>query len=120
MESQATHLADEFLVRPGERVVTDGVVLEGTSWLDEAMLTGESVAVHKGPGDTVYGATQNQAGSLVVRASSIGSDTAFGRIVLALERAQGAGRDARRRSSWPRTLTMDYRERHEALHVAPK
>ena len=73
-------LGDEFVVRPGEKVATDGVVVRGTSALDESLLTGEPVPVDVGPGDAVTGATINTAGSLVVRATAVGSDTRLAQI----------------------------------------
>ncbi|MDF2712532.1 MAG: copper-translocating P-type ATPase, partial [Nonomuraea muscovyensis] len=66
---------DRFVVRPGEKIATDGVVEEGSSAVDASMLTGESVPVEVRPGDTVTGATVNAGGRLVVRATRIGSDT---------------------------------------------
>jgi Cu+-exporting ATPase len=81
---------DEVLVRPGERVPADGVVVQGTSATDESMLTGESLPVDKGPGDSVFGATVNASGSLTVRLTRTGADTALSRIVEAVEQAQGS------------------------------
>jgi P-type Cu+ transporter len=66
-----------FVVRPGEKVATDGVVVEGTSAVDRSLLTGESVPVEVGPGDTVVGATVNAGGRLVVEATGVGADTAL-------------------------------------------
>ncbi len=66
---------DLFVVRPGEKVATDGVVTEGTSAIDASLLTGESVPVEVGPGDAVVGATVNAGGRLVVRATRVGADT---------------------------------------------
>jgi Cu+-exporting ATPase len=66
---------DLFVVRPGEKVATDGVVDEGTSAIDASLLTGESVPVEVGPGDSVVGATVNAGGRLVVRATRVGADT---------------------------------------------
>jgi len=71
---------DRFVVRPGEKVATDGVVEEGTSAIDQSLLTGESVPVEKQPGDEVVGATVNAGGRLVVRASKVGADTALAQI----------------------------------------
>ncbi len=79
---------DEMVVRPGEKVPTDGVVVEGASAVDESMLTGESVPVEKGPGDAVTGATVNAGGLLVVRATRVGAETALAQIVRLVERAQ--------------------------------
>ena len=69
------HVGDSFVVRPGEKIATDGVVVEGTSAVDESMLTGESVPVEVGPDSAVTGATVNAGGRLVVRATRVGSDT---------------------------------------------
>jgi Cu+-exporting ATPase len=68
-------VGDLFVVRPGEKVATDGVVTEGTSAIDASLLTGESVPVEVGPGDPVVGATVNAGGRLVVRATRVGADT---------------------------------------------
>src|SRR6201997_2945150 len=72
---------DTVRVRPGERVPVDGVVLEGTSFIDESMITGESIAVEKSPGSRVIGATMNTTGSLVMRAERVGSETMLAQIV---------------------------------------
>jgi Cu+-exporting ATPase len=77
-----------FVVRPGEKVATDGVVEDGTSAIDASLLTGESVPVEVGPGDTVIGATVNAGGRLVVRATRIGSDTALAGIARLVTAAQ--------------------------------
>ena len=79
---------DLFVVRPGEKVATDGVVVEGTSAVDASLLTGESVPVEVGPGDEVAGATVNAGGRLVVRASRVGSDTALAQIARLVQGAQ--------------------------------
>jgi P-type Cu+ transporter len=79
---------DRFVVRPGERVATDGVVEEGSSAVDQSLLTGESVPVEKGPGDAVAGATVNAGGRLVVRATAVGSDTALAQIARLVTEAQ--------------------------------
>ena len=81
---------DRFVVRPGERLATDGVVEAGRSWIDRSLLTGESVPVAAGPGDEVAGATVNLEGRLVVRATRVGADTALARIVRLVEAAQGS------------------------------
>jgi hypothetical protein len=77
-----------FVVRPGEKVATDGVVEEGRSSIDESMLTGESLPVAAGPGDTVTGATVNLSGRLVVRATRVGADTEVAQIARLVEQAQ--------------------------------
>jgi Cu+-exporting ATPase len=71
---------DRFVVRPGEKVATDGVVEEGSSAVDQSLLTGESVPVEKHPGDEVAGASVNAGGRLVVRATRVGADTALAQI----------------------------------------
>ena len=77
-----------FVVRPGEKVATDGVVTEGVSAVDQSLLTGESVPVEKQPGDEVAGATVNSGGRLVVRATKVGSDTALAQIARLVTEAQ--------------------------------
>ena len=87
----ASLVADDLvLVRPGERIPSDGEVERGSSAVDESMLTGESLPVDKQPGATVYGGTQNQSGALTVRITRTGGDTALARIVEAVEQAQGS------------------------------
>ena len=81
-------VGDRFVVRPGEKVATDGVVVEGASAVDQSLLTGESVPVEKQPGDEVAGASVNAGGRLVVRATRIGADTALAQIARLVVRAQ--------------------------------
>ncbi|WP_326597718.1 heavy metal translocating P-type ATPase [Streptomyces sp. NBC_01803] len=81
-------VGDSFVVRPGEKIATDGVVVEGSSAVDASMLTGESVPVEVGPGDAVTGATLNAGGRLVVRAVRIGADTQLARMARLVEEAQ--------------------------------
>ncbi|UOR01465.1 heavy metal translocating P-type ATPase [Leucobacter allii] len=81
-------VGDEFVVRPGEKIATDGVVVSGTSAVDASMLTGESVPVEVGPGAAVTGATVNVGGRLVVRASRIGADTQLAQMARLVEDAQ--------------------------------
>ena len=81
-------VGDEFVVRPGEKVATDGEVVDGTSAVDASMLTGESVPVEVGPGDTVVGATVNAGGRLVVRATRVGADTQLAQMARLVEDAQ--------------------------------
>jgi Cu+-exporting ATPase len=81
---------DLIRVRPGEKVATDGVVVEGHSAIDESMLTGESLPVEKGAGDEVIGATLNRTGSFVFRATRVGKDTALAQIVRMVSEAQGS------------------------------
>ncbi|HEX7715930.1 MAG TPA: HAD-IC family P-type ATPase, partial [Marmoricola sp.] len=79
---------DRFVVRPGEKIATDGVVEEGSSAVDASMLTGESVPVEVGVGDEVVGATVNAGGRLVVRATRVGSDTQLAQMARLVEDAQ--------------------------------
>ncbi|WP_300402560.1 heavy metal translocating P-type ATPase [Nocardioides sp.] len=79
---------DVFVVRPGEKVATDGVVVEGSSAIDASLLTGESVPVEVGVGDEVTGATINAGGRLVVRASRVGSETQLAQMARLVEQAQ--------------------------------
>ncbi len=81
-------VGDDFLVRPGEKIATDGVVVEGHSAVDRSLLTGESVPVEVAPGDDVVGATVNAGGRLVVRASKVGADTALAQIAKLVTEAQ--------------------------------
>ena len=83
-------VGDLVLVRPGERLPVDGEVVEGSSSVDESMLTGESIPVEKGPGASVYGATMNAEGSFTFRAGRVGRDTALGQIVRLVQQAQGS------------------------------
>jgi Cu+-exporting ATPase len=79
---------DRFVVRPGEKVATDGVVEHGTSAVDQSLLTGESVPVEKQPGDEVAGASVNAGGRLVIRATRVGADTALAQIARLVTDAQ--------------------------------
>ncbi|WP_167477934.1 heavy metal translocating P-type ATPase [Nocardia arthritidis] len=81
-------VGDHFLVRPGEKVATDGVVVAGNSAVDLSMLTGESLPVDVGPGDSVAGATVNSGGLLTVRATKVGADTQLARMAALVEEAQ--------------------------------
>jgi Cu+-exporting ATPase len=81
-------VGNHFVVRPGEKVATDGVVVSGTSAIDQSMLTGESVPVEVGPGDAVAGATVNSSGHLVVEATRVGSSTALAQIARLVADAQ--------------------------------
>ncbi len=83
-------LNDVIMVRPGEKVPVDGVILEGTSTLDESMLTGESIPVDKKIGDPVVGATINKLGAFKFTATKVGKDTALAQIVRIVEAAQGS------------------------------
>ena len=86
-------VGDRFVVRPGEKVATDGVVEEGTSAIDASLLTGESLPVEVGPGDPVTGGTVDAGGRLVVRATRVGADTALAHIAQLVQDAQ-AGKAA--------------------------
>ena len=83
-------VGDTVVVRPGEKVPVDGVVTEGSSAVDESMLTGESIPVEKRAGDTVIGATLNRLGTFRFRATKVGAETALAQIVRLVEEAQGS------------------------------
>ncbi len=87
---QRLRVDDVLIVRPGEKIPTDGLVLDGASAVDEALLTGESLPVEKSSGDPVIGATINGTGALRVRATSVGSDTLLAGIIRLVEQAQGS------------------------------
>jgi Cu+-exporting ATPase len=89
-------VGDRFVVRPGEKIATDGLVRDGTSAVDAAMLTGESVPVEVGPGDRVTGATVNAGGRLVVEATRVGADTQLARMARLVEDAQSGKAAAQR------------------------
>jgi len=82
------HVGDLLRVRPGEKVPVDGKVVEGSSPVDESMITGEPMPVSKGPGDTVIGATMNTSGALVMRSERVGSETMLAQIVQMVAQAQ--------------------------------
>ncbi len=77
-------------VLPGERIPVDAEVIEGSTWVDESVLTGESMPVQKTEGDDVYGATVNTTGSMTIRATGVGKDTVLSRIIRLVEEAQGS------------------------------
>jgi Cu+-exporting ATPase len=83
-------VGDTVIVRPGEKVPVDGVVLEGRSAVDESMITGESIPVEKNPGDEVIGATINKTGSFRLRATRVGKDSVLAQIVRLVQEAQGS------------------------------
>lgn len=85
---EALGVGQHFVVRPGEKVATDGVVVDGVSAVDNAVITGESVPVDVGPGSTVVGASVNTVGRLVVKATAVGSDTQLAQIATLVEQAQ--------------------------------
>jgi Cu+-exporting ATPase len=87
---EQVQLGDVVVVRPGEKVATDGLITEGSSALDEAMLTGESLPVQKQTGDPVFGATINKTGSFRFRVTKVGADTMLSQIVKLVEDAQGS------------------------------
>lgn len=81
---------DLVIVRPGERIPVDGIIVEGTSTVDESMLTGESLPVEKQPGDRVWGGTLNATGSFVLQATAVGHATVLAQIVRLVQQAQGS------------------------------
>ncbi|WP_369389325.1 heavy metal translocating P-type ATPase [Streptomyces sp. CG1] len=89
-------VGDRFVARPGEKIATDGTVLEGVSAVDASMLTGESVPVDVGPGDRVTGATVNAGGRLVVEATRVGADTQLARMARLVEDAQNGKAEVQR------------------------
>ncbi|MFC1429337.1 heavy metal translocating P-type ATPase [Streptacidiphilus sp. N1-3] len=92
----ALAVGDLFVVRPGEKIATDGVVAEGSSAVDTSLLTGESVPTEVSPGDPVTGATVNSGGRLVVRATGVGADTQLARMARLVEQAQNGKAAAQR------------------------
>jgi len=88
--ADAVQVGDLVLVRPGERIPVDGLVVDGGSAVDESMLTGESLPVDKLPGDLVVGASMNRQGVLRVRATKVGAETALARIIHVVREAQGS------------------------------
>jgi P-type Cu+ transporter len=87
---EKVQIGDVVLVRPGEKIPVDGEVVDGTSTVDEAMVTGESIPVKKQPGDEVIGATINKTGSFKFRATRVGKDTVLAQIVQLVQQAQGS------------------------------
>ncbi|MEU1319168.1 heavy metal translocating P-type ATPase [Streptomyces tibetensis] len=94
--AQRLAVGDRFVVRPGEKIATDGTVVEGTSAVDASMLTGESVPVDVTAGDTVTGATVNAGGRLVVEATRVGADTRLARMAKLVEDAQNGKAEVQR------------------------
>ncbi|MGH3435590.1 MAG: heavy metal translocating P-type ATPase [Sciscionella sp.] len=88
VDTSELRVGDRFVVRPGEKIATDGVIEEGSSAVDASMLTGESVPVEVRPGDSVVGATVNAGGRLLIRASRVGSDTQLAQMAKLVEQAQ--------------------------------
>ena len=89
-------VGDEFVVRPGEKVATDGVIVDGSSAVDASMVTGESVPVEVAPGDSVVGATVNAGGRIVVRATRVGAETQLAQMARLVEEAQTGKAQAQR------------------------
>src|SRR5258705_7765396 len=89
-------VGDVLAVRPGDTIPVDGVVIEGSSYIDESMITGEPVPVSKGPGDDVVGGTRNQQGAFRFRATKVGADTVLARIVAMVREAQSSKAPAQR------------------------
>lgn len=89
-------VGDEFVVRPGEKIPTDGIVVSGTSAVDASLVTGESVPLEVEPGDAVVGATVNAGGRLVVRATRVGDDTQLAQMARLVEQAQSGKADVQR------------------------
>ncbi|HEY4402343.1 MAG TPA: copper-translocating P-type ATPase [Acidimicrobiia bacterium] len=87
---ESLQVGDRFVVRPGERIATDGRVVDGSSAVDVSMLTGEPVPVEVSVGGTVFGATVNTSGRLVIEATKVGGDTALAQIARLVEEAQGS------------------------------
>jgi P-type Cu+ transporter len=81
---------DEIVVRPGEKIPADGTILDGSSYVDESMLTGEAIPVYKGAGDRVIGATLNRNGAFRFRAVHVGQDTVLAQIIRLVQQAQGS------------------------------
>ncbi|MYQ36835.1 Cu+-exporting ATPase [Streptomyces sp. LamerLS-316] len=96
LPTSALRVGDRFLVRPGEKIATDGTVVEGSSAVDVSMLTGESVPVEVSAGDPVTGATLNAGGRLVVEATRVGADTQLARMATLVEEAQSGKAAAQR------------------------
>jgi Cu+-exporting ATPase len=87
---EQVQVGDELIVRPGEKIPVDGIVLTGRSSVDEAMITGESMPVEKSEGDALIGATLNQRGLLRMQALKVGADTVLANIIRMVEQAQGS------------------------------
>jgi P-type Cu+ transporter len=90
MHIEALKVDDIFVVKPGSNIAVDGIILEGSSSIDESMITGESMPVDKKTGDVVVGSTINKYGFLTIKATKIGNDTMLARIIAMVEKAQGS------------------------------
>ena len=91
-------VGETVVIRPGNKIPVDGTVMEGSSLVDESMLTGESMPVGKKPGDTVIGATINKSGTFHYAATKVGADTALAQIVKLVQEAQNSRHQG---SCWP-------------------
>ncbi len=96
IELDALAVGMRFMVRPGERVATDGIVVDGSTAIDASMVSGEPVPVEVDVGDPVIGATLNTTGSIIVEATAVGADTALAQIITLVEQAQGSRADVQR------------------------
>ena len=94
--AETLEVGDLIVVRPGEKIATDGEIVDGTSSVDEKLLTGESMPVEKQPGDAVIGGTMNATGSFRFRAGRVGSDTALSQIIALVEQAQSSSAQIQR------------------------
>ena len=110
-------VGEEFVVRPGEKVATDGVVVSGTSAVDASMLTGEAVPVEVGPGDEVAGATVNAGGRLVVRATRVGADTQLAQMARLVDAAQNGKADVQRLADRVSAVFVPVRDRAGRRHA---
>jgi P-type Cu+ transporter len=88
ISTDALEVGDVVLVRPGEKIPIDGEILEGVAYVDESMITGESMPANKGPGDEVIGGTINGKGSMVIKAIRVGKDTVLSKVIRLVEEAQ--------------------------------
>lgn len=87
---ESVKVGDQVMVRPGEKIPVDGIIIEGNSTIDEAMVTGESIPVEKRPSDEVIGATINKTGSFIFEATKVGKDTVLAQIIALVKQAQGS------------------------------
>ncbi|TVQ41897.1 MAG: copper-translocating P-type ATPase [Gloeocapsa sp. DLM2.Bin57] len=87
---ESVTVGDKVMVRPGEKIPVDGIIIEGNSTIDEAMITGESIPVEKRPSDEVIGATINKTGSFIFQATKVGKETVLAQIIALVKQAQGS------------------------------